>query len=241
MRCDECLLERQDSGGLPLDTFLERLTACDGCPLIEGPGASPVVRLLVAKHREAARSLRKLGTKARKLEGELHELSAETDRYEGRIAKLESLHKASTQELEAQVELARRQEEALLSMSAPIIRVWKGVLALPIIGKVDNERAQVMTTTLLESIRDTGSRYAILDLTGVEEVDAATADHLLKVFGAVRLLGARVILTGMQARVAQAIVALDVDLSAMTTVRNVEEALRICMREDAQRARDYSQ
>jgi rsbT co-antagonist protein RsbR len=227
--CDPCLLERESAADMPLDAFQEALFACGECPLVSGEGAPPAVRLLVRKQREAARALRKQRNEAAKLRAELEDLSNAAKVYEHRVARLESLHRASVQELEAQVALAREQEQALRELSAPILRLSRGVLALPVIGRVDGARADVMMSKLLAELSERQARHAILDLTGVEAIDAETADHLLRILSAARLLGAEVLLTGLRGEVARMLVGLDFDPARVTTLSTVEEALRRCM------------
>lgn len=141
-------------------------------------------------------------------------------------------------ELRQRIEVIERQQSAIRSMSTPIIQVWDDVLALPIIGVLDSVRATAIMETLLASIVETRARYAIIDLTGVETVDTATADHIIKVIYAVQLLGARGIVTGIQPMVAQIMTGLGVELSRIATLRNLRDAIKVCMRHaDAQRAR----
>ena len=218
MRCDECLLERPGAEEMPLDAFQEALGACDECPLSTGEGALSAIRLLVGKQRMAARALRKLGNQARRAESDRREIEVEVARYEARIVALEGVQQAGMREA----------ERLMIAMSAPILHVGEGVLAVPVIGAVGAERALVMTTRLLDEIQSTGARHAIIDLTGVDAIDVETADHLIRLVGAVRLLGARVILSGLRGKVAQAIVTLGVDLSAVPTARTMQAALRLC-------------
>jgi anti-anti-sigma regulatory factor len=124
-----------------------------------------------------------------------------------------------------------RLEAAVSAMSTPIIQVWDGVLALPVIGSVDFERAGQMMEALLQAIVRTRSRFAVLDLTGVEAVDTATADHLLKIVRAVRMLGAQGIITGIRPAVAQTMISLGIELAGIATLNNLQEALRACMKE----------
>jgi anti-anti-sigma regulatory factor len=231
MRCDRCVLEPDGGEGLPVDAFIERLGACTECPLLAGGGAPEPARRLGGRLQEAARLVRRLSSKVRQHQNEIRELIGEMEKYETRVGKLESLHLASTRELRAQIELAMQQEAAMRAMATPIVRVWEGVLALPVIGQLDRARAELILASLLAEIVEKGSSHAIVDLTGVGEIDEQTADHLLRISGAAQLLGARVILSGMQGRVAQALVALDVDLSSVTAVGNVEDAIRLCMAE----------
>ena len=130
-------------------------------------------------------------------------------------------------------ELQRRflQQEALsAATSTPIIQVWDDIVTMPVVGLVDSVRAADMKTSLLEVVSRTGARFAIVDLTGVDTVDTATADHLLKVMRAVQLLGARCVITGIQPSVAQIIVGLGLDLQDVITLRSLREGLKFCLR-----------
>jgi rsbT co-antagonist protein RsbR len=145
---------------------------------------------------------------------------------------------ASAAEYEAEFrrvedELRRRvddQQDAIHSMSTPIIQVWDDILTMPVVGLVDSARAADMKTSLLEAVARTGAKFAIVDLTGVDVLDTATADHLLKVMRAVGLLGARCILTGIQPSVAQIVVGLGLDMEGVITLRSLREGLKYCMR-----------
>lgn len=133
-------------------------------------------------------------------------------------------------ELREKIALVERQEAAIRALSNPIIEVWEGVLALPMIGIIDSQRASEMMDRLLGDVVRTGCRFAILDLTGVELIDTQTADHVIKLVRAVELLGAKAIITGIRPAVAQTMILLGVDLSAMTTLANLREGLRYAMR-----------
>jgi len=133
-------------------------------------------------------------------------------------------------ELREKLALIHRQEEAMRAMSTPIITIWDGVLTLPVVGSLDSGRASSMMEQLLAEIVRSRSRFAILDLTGVDMVDTATADHLLKIMRAVELLGARCVVTGIRPGVAQTMVSLGVDLASISTLRNLQEGLKACMR-----------
>lgn len=130
-------------------------------------------------------------------------------------------------------ELRRRhqiQQDALHAMASPIIEVWDQILSLPVVGIVDSVRAADMKQALLEAIFRTTARYVIVDLTGVDTVDTATADHLLTVMRSVRLLGAQGVITGIQPQVAQIMVALGIDMREVITLRTLREGLKFCLR-----------
>jgi PAS domain S-box-containing protein len=128
-----------------------------------------------------------------------------------------------------QTELMRRtdqQQEVLSAMGTPIIQVWDDVITLPIVGVIDSMRATEMKEQLLHTVARTGARIAIVDLTAVDMVDTATADHIVRLMQGVQLLGAQGIITGIQPAVAQIIVNLGVDLGGIMTLRSLREGLR---------------
>ena len=121
---------------------------------------------------------------------------------------------------------------AVEQLSTPILEVWDDVIALPVIGVVDSQRAAVMMERVLMHVVANKSRVVILDVTGVEVVDSAIADHLVRMVKAVELLGARCIVTGLRPAVAQTLVSIGVDLGSMTTLRSLRHALRKTLAED---------
>lgn len=137
--------------------------------------------------------------------------------------------KRAERELREKISLIARQQQVINALSTPIIEVWDKVLTLPLLGLFDSTRAAAMTEGLLAEVSQKGARYAILDLTGVEAVDAGTAAHLIKLIQALRLLGAEGIITGIQPVVARTMVALGLDLARITTLANLRDALRFCM------------
>jgi rsbT co-antagonist protein RsbR len=116
------------------------------------------------------------------------------------------------------------------ALATPIIQVWDGVLCVPVIGTVDSARSAELMQRLLESIVREHARYAIVDLTGVELVDTSTADHLIQLFRAARVLGVEGVLCGIRPAVAQTIVGLGLDLGSVRTTRSLREALKWCIR-----------
>jgi rsbT co-antagonist protein RsbR len=141
--------------------------------------------------------------------------------------------KRALQDLKNKLELIERQQEVIRNLETPIIQVWNRVLTLPMVGIVDSQRAARVMNDLLSMIVSKGAHYAILDLTGVDTVDTATASHLLQMVAAIRLLGAEGIISGIRPTVAQTMVTLGVDLAAITTCANLQEALRLCIRRQA--------
>lgn len=132
-------------------------------------------------------------------------------------------------ELERRIEIIEAQTQAIRTMAAPIIQVWQDVLVMPIVGDLDAERTAQMMERLLGALTASRARHAILDLTGVETIDSSTADRLLQILGAVALLGVQGLISGVRPAVALALVALGVDLTRVTTVATLHDALRRCM------------
>src|SRR5205085_723678 len=103
-------------------------------------------------------------------------------------------------------EVMRRQQEEMLELSTPVVTLWEGILALPMIGTLDSARTQIVMETLLQRIVETGSEIAIIDITGVPTVDTLVAQHLLKTVSAARLMGADCIISGIRPQIAQTMV-----------------------------------
>lgn len=137
---------------------------------------------------------------------------------------------------EQRLETIERQRIAIADLSAPIIDVWDEILALPIVGLVDSQRSIELTERLLERIASTQARAVIVDLTGVDVVDTMTANHLLQMIRAARLLGTYCVLSGISPQIAQTLVQLEVELDEIATVRNLKEGLRACLRLRHERA-----
>ncbi|MBA3391847.1 MAG: STAS domain-containing protein [Deltaproteobacteria bacterium] len=130
----------------------------------------------------------------------------------------------------AREEVIRRQGEDMLELSTPVIQLWDGILALPIIGTLDSQRTQVVMEALLQQIVATRSPIAILDITGVPTVDTLTAQHLLKTVAATRLMGAECIISGIRPQIAQTIVHLGVELQGVTTKATLADAFRLALK-----------
>jgi len=139
------------------------------------------------------------------------------------------LHTVKTFQL-AREEVIRRQQEELLELSTPVVKLWDGILALPIIGTLDSARTQVVMESLLNRIVETGSEMAIIDITGVPTVDTLVAQHLLKTVTALRLMGADCIISGVRPQIAQTIVHLGVDLQGVTTKASLADALLLALK-----------
>jgi rsbT co-antagonist protein RsbR len=122
-----------------------------------------------------------------------------------------------------------RQQQELMELSTPVVSLWDGVLALPLIGTLDSARTQVVMESLLQQIVDTGAGIAIIDITGVPTVDTLVAQHLLKTVAAARLMGADCIISGIRPQIAQTIVHLGVNLGDVITKATLADAFRVAL------------
>jgi rsbT co-antagonist protein RsbR len=127
-------------------------------------------------------------------------------------------------------EVISRQQAEMLELSTPVVQLWDGILALPLIGTLDSRRTQTVMETLLQRIVDTGSEIAIIDITGVPTVDTLTAQHLLRTITATRLMGADCIISGIRPQIAQTIVHLGVDLGDVLTKSSLASALKLALK-----------
>jgi rsbT co-antagonist protein RsbR len=123
-----------------------------------------------------------------------------------------------------------RQQEELMELSTPVVKLWEGILALPIIGTLDSARTQVVMESLLSAVVQTNSRVAIIDITGVPTVDTLVAQHLLKTITAARLMGADCIISGVRPQIAQTIVHLGIDLTGVITKAKLADAFAVALR-----------
>ena len=127
-------------------------------------------------------------------------------------------------------QVIERQQQELLDLSTPVIKLWEGIVAVPLIGTLDSERTQVVMESLLEAIVLNEAVIAIIDITGVPTVDTLVAQHLLKTVAAARLMGAECIISGIRPQIAQTIVHLGVELGDVTTKSNLADALRVALK-----------
>jgi rsbT co-antagonist protein RsbR len=132
-------------------------------------------------------------------------------------------------------EVIKRQQEELLELSTPVIKLWEGVLAVPMIGTLDSARTQLVMEALLQRIVDTGAQLAIIDITGVPTVDTLVAQHLLKTVSAIRLMGAECIISGIRPQIAQTIVHLGIDLHGIASKANLADALALALQQTGYR------
>jgi len=154
---------------------------------------------------------------------DLRAMQEENQRKEDRLLSKQA-------DLEDKLLTIEKQREAIRELSTPIMEVWDDVLVLPIVGVLDTRRSMEIMNTLLSNIVESQSRCVIIDITGVEIVDTKTADYLLKVVHAAQLLGARCVLTGINPAVAQTLVEIGADLSAVSTLRNLKAGLFDCIK-----------
>jgi rsbT co-antagonist protein RsbR len=131
--------------------------------------------------------------------------------------------------LNTREDLIRRAQEDMLELSTPVVKLWDGILALPLIGTLDSARTQVVMETLLEAIVETNSKVAIIDITGVPTVDTVVAQHLLKTITAARLMGADCIISGIRPQIAQTIVHLGINLLDVTSKATLRDAFAVAL------------
>jgi rsbT co-antagonist protein RsbR len=126
-------------------------------------------------------------------------------------------------------ELISRQQQELLELSTPVVKLWDGILALPIIGTLDSSRTQMVMENLLQTVVATNSKFAIIDITGVPTVDTLVAQHLLKTITAARLMGAECIISGVRPQIAQTIVHLGINLEDVVTKAKLSDAFALAL------------
>jgi rsbT co-antagonist protein RsbR len=131
--------------------------------------------------------------------------------------------------LEEKVATVEAQAVAIRELSTPIMQIWRDVLLMPLVGGLDAKRSADVTSALLERLTETQSRQVIIDVTGVEFVDEQTAEHLVRLVRAAKLLGARCVVTGVSPAVACTLVTIGADLGALTTLRTLEKGLQACL------------
>lgn len=125
----------------------------------------------------------------------------------------------------AREEILADQTEQLLELSTPVVKLWEGIVAVPLIGTLDSARAQVVMEKLLQTLVDTGAAYAIIDITGVPAVDTQVAQHILKTVVAARLMGAECVISGIRPQIAQTVVALGIEFGDIVTKATLADAL----------------
>lgn len=132
--------------------------------------------------------------------------------------------------VEARNRIITEQAEEMIELSTPVVKLWDGIVAVPLVGTLDSARTQVVTEKLLQALVDTGSEHAIIDITGVPAVDTQVAQHLLKTVVAARLMGAECIISGIRPQIAQTIVTLGIQFGDIATKATLADALMLAMR-----------
>jgi rsbT co-antagonist protein RsbR len=159
--------------------------------------------------------------------GDANELFSEITACDEFIDKL-ALHTTDSY-IHGRDQVIVRQQEEMLELSTPVVTLWDGIVALPLIGTLDSARTQVVMESLLQAIVQTNSRFAIIDITGVPTVDTLVAQHLLKTITAARLMGAECILSGIRPQIAQTIVHLGINLEDVVTKSKLADAFRVAL------------
>jgi rsbT co-antagonist protein RsbR len=187
----------------------------------QGKSAGETSVFVLALKKPVFRGLQEqLGSDAQRLAAGMWQASALVDR----MAQWTATTYQQTREA-----IIKRQQEELLELSTPVIKLWEGVLAVPMIGTLDSSRTQVVMEALLQRIVETGSNIAIIDITGVPTVDTLVAQHLLKTVSAIRLMGAECIISGIRPQIAQTIVHLGIDLQGIATKASLADALSLAL------------
>ncbi|HEU4407384.1 MAG TPA: STAS domain-containing protein [Polyangiaceae bacterium] len=207
--------------------YLARGDECD--EFVVRPSDRTVGRELEALMAEDKASRADLEATLEQLRLEVRERRAAEERLTQEVHE----RKQTERTLLEKLEIIRRQEESIRAMSTPILQLWEGILALPVIGLVDSARASQMMESLLEAIVRTKARHTILDLTGVDVMDTSAANHLLKVVRAATLLGTQCLVSGISPRMAQTIVGLDLELGELVSFSTLESALRYALEQEA--------
>ncbi|WP_437615007.1 PAS domain S-box protein [Sorangium sp. So ce834] len=231
-------LEHSAEAGVLLDKCLRVIRK--GAPieeeiLLPAPPAQPSRPRVWVHHqivpiRDGAAVTMRDTTDRKRLEDQLRQSIERLEAYAEELEGKNRMLAEENAERERTASVLRQQQEAIRALSTPIIQAWEGVLVLPIIGALDSGRATQIMEKLLGEIVRTQAHFAVLDLTGVEDVDGPTVDHLLQVARAASLLGSRCLVSGISPGVAQAIVELGSDARTFETFGELEDALRHALR-----------
>jgi rsbT co-antagonist protein RsbR len=206
-------------GWQPVRTFLEELSRQR---VLAGFSSDETATFIFSIKRPVFEALKKeVGNDAETLAGETWSATELLDRL--------GLHTIKAFQISREEVIGRQQME-LLELSTPVVKLWDGILALPMIGTLDSARTQIVMESLLQKIVETESQIAIIDITGVPTVDTLVAQHLLKTVTAIRLMGADCIISGVRPQIAQTIVHLGVDLQGVTTKANLADALALALK-----------
>ncbi len=167
-------------------------------------------------------SFGEIETMLRTLAADLGEVLQANEAYTAQIEE-------TARDLQAKLDTIERQQLAIADLSTPVLEIWTDILALPIVGIVDTQRSMEMTERLLQTIVERQARCVIIDITGVDVVDTATADHFVKMVRASAMLGAHCVVCGIGPDVAQTMARIDVELTDVTTMRSLKDALHHCL------------
>jgi len=222
------------------DLYAALRTALDaGSLAVDAPGAAELSGLLkdlsVARARqgfsvtETASSIFAVKDAIAALPGDDLITKADFAEFSGFVDKL-GLRTVESY-VTARESLITEQAQQLLELSTPVVKLWDGVVAVPLIGTLDSARSQIVMERLLETLVETGSPYAILDITGVPAVDTQVAQHILKTVVAAQLMGAQCVISGIRPQIAQTIVSLGIEFGDIVTKANLADALRYVLRE----------
>ena len=171
-----------------------------------------------------------------RLRAELKDANALADEFWAASTLIDSLGLYTTEAYQkSREDVITRQQRELLELSTPVVELWQGILALPLIGTLDSSRTQVVMESLLEKIVSSGAELAIIDITGVPTVDTLVAQHLMKTVAAARLMGADCIISGIRPQIAQTIVHLGVDLSQVITKSSLADAFLVALKRTGSR------
>lgn len=236
MPCLRCLFLAQTAAALSLEEVTDQLDDDAPCSAhgisVAEPGLLSVeeqTAALVAtlqRLRQAGSALRRAHSQVQKREREVADLRQTASQQEARVTNLEHLHGAAMQELEQQLRIVQTQAEEIRELSAPLIEVGAGILAVPLTGKLDRERSDYVTQHILSTVQKQHVRRVILDLTGVREADAQAARSLLRIHAALRLIGAQVTMCCIAACTAQALVTAGADLRPLSIAATLRIALQ---------------
>lgn len=230
MPCESCPLAVDSVE--PIDRVFAKLAQCNDCSIERNGLAGRTVGLL----REAGKETRKLRAEINRLKQELRDFQEGTDTDRSRIEKLEQLHTAAMHEVEsalAERETALSDRDALVqqqladirALSSPILEISEGVLAVPLIGKLSEERTHDVMHALLTAVIARTCESVVLDLTGLNTLDEQTADRIASLCKAIVLVGARVSISGIQPNVVQTLVTANIDFSSVRMIRNLKDAI----------------
>jgi rsbT co-antagonist protein RsbR len=198
----------------------EMLAQLSAARSVQGMTASETANFVLSLKKPILARLRREIRTAEALGAEVWEI---TDLLDNLALHTTELYQNSREEV------IRRQQQEMMELSTPVVKLWDGVLALPLIGTLDSARTQVVMEALLQKIVETGSGVAIIDITGVPTVDTLVAQHLLKTVTAARLMGADCIISGIRPQIAQTIVHLGVSLNNVSTKSSLADAFQLAL------------